>query len=68
MEKLLLETDCPVTYGREVRYRSEPADLLRSLKAVAALKGTDEITIAGQTTRNATQLFSLSPHTSSDKE
>jgi len=68
LEKLLLETDCPVTYGREVRYRSEPADLLRSLKAAAALKGIDETTAAGQTTRNATQFFSLSPHTLSEKE
>jgi TatD DNase family protein len=61
--KLLLETDCPVAYGKEVRYRSEPADLLRSLRAVAALKGIDEITVAEQTTHNATQFFSLSPRT-----
>jgi TatD DNase family protein len=60
-EKLLLETDCPVIYGRESKYRSEPADLLRSLRAVAALKGTDEITAAEQTTRNAIQFFSLPP-------
>ncbi len=63
LEKLLLETDCPVAYGKEVRYRSEAADLLRSLKAVAALKGIDEITVAEQTTYNATQFFSLSPRT-----
>jgi TatD DNase family protein len=68
LEKLLLETDCPVTYGREVRYRSEPADLLRSLRAAAALKGIDEITLAGQTTRNAIQFFSLPPRNSPDKE
>jgi TatD DNase family protein len=61
LEKLLLETDCPVTYGRETRYRSEPADILRSLRAVAAIKGTDEISVAEQTTHNATQLFNLSP-------
>jgi TatD DNase family protein len=61
LEKLLLETDCPVTYGREVRYRSEPADILRSLKAAAAIKGIDEITAAEQTTRNATQFFNLPP-------
>jgi TatD DNase family protein len=68
LEKLLLETDCPVTYGREVRYRSEPADLLRSLRAITALKGIDEITAAVQTSRNATQFFSLPPHTLSDKK
>jgi TatD DNase family protein len=59
LEKLLLETDCPVTYGREVRYRSQPADLLRSLKAAAALKGMDEVNMAEQTTRNATNFFGL---------
>ena len=58
-EKLLLETDCPVTYGRESRYRSQPADVFRSLKAVAALKGIDESTIAQQTTNNAKQFFGL---------
>ena len=60
--KLLLETDCPVTYGRETKYRSEPADILRSLRAVAALKGMDKISVAEQTTHNATQFFDLSPH------
>jgi TatD DNase family protein len=56
-EKLFLETDCPVIYGRENRYRSEPADVLRSLKAAAALKGINESTIAQQTTHSATQFF-----------
>ncbi|MCJ7514844.1 MAG: TatD family hydrolase [Dehalococcoidia bacterium] len=58
-DKLLLETDCPVTYGRENKYRSQPADIIRSLKAVAALKGTDESIIARQTTQSATELFRL---------
>jgi len=56
-EKLFLETDCPVIYGRENKYRSEPADILRSLKAAAALKGINESTIAQQTTHNAKQFF-----------
>ena len=56
---LLLETDCPVTYGRETRYKSRPVDVLRSLKAVAQLKETDEAMIADQTTRNAISFFSL---------
>ncbi|PJB49829.1 MAG: hypothetical protein CO103_03965 [Chloroflexi bacterium CG_4_9_14_3_um_filter_45_9] len=59
LDKLLLETDCPVTYGREVKYESKPADVLRTLKAVAELKGVDEATIAEQTTRNAVVFFSL---------
>ena len=58
-EKLFLETDCPVRYGRENRYRSEPADILRSLKATAALKGMDEATMAEQTTHNAIDFFGL---------
>lgn len=59
LQKLLLETDCPVTYGREARYESRPIDVLRGLKAVSQLKGVDEATIAEQTTRNAIELFSL---------
>jgi len=59
-DKLLLETDCPVTYGRENKYRSQPADVTISLKAVAALKGTDESTIAQQTTHSAIEFFRLS--------
>lgn len=58
LDKLLLETDCPVTYGRELRYESRPADVLRSLKAVAGLRGVDEATIAEHTTRNALVFFS----------
>jgi TatD DNase family protein len=59
LDKLLLETDCPVIYGRENRYRSRPANVTRSLKAVAALKGADESTIATQTTHNAVEFFHL---------
>lgn len=59
IESLLLETDCPVTYGREPKYRSEPADILRSLKAVAALKEVSETIIALQTTNNAGKLFGI---------
>ena len=59
LNRVLLETDCPVTYGREVRYKSKPADVLRSLQAVAQLKGVDEAVIAEQTTRNAVNFFAL---------
>ena len=57
--RLLLETDCPVTYGREIKYESRPADVIRSLKAVAQLKGSDEAAIVEQTARNAVNFFSL---------
>ena len=62
MERLLLETDCPVAYGREARYRSQPADILRSLRAAAALKEMDEPALAEQTTYNARQLFGVATH------
>lgn len=57
--QLLLETDCPVYYGREERYRSQPSDVLRSLKAVAAIKNLDEGEAALRTTSNARSFFSL---------
>jgi len=59
LTRLLLETDCPVTYGREARYESRPADILRGLKSVSQLKDIDEVTVAEQTTRNAINFFSL---------
>ena len=60
LENLLLETDCPVTYGREVKYQAYPADTLRSLKAVAQIKGITEDVGAIKTTENALRFFSLS--------
>jgi TatD DNase family protein len=59
VEQLLLETDCPVEYGRSERYHAEPADVLRSLKAVASIKGLDEEYIAECTTKNARRLFKV---------
>jgi TatD DNase family protein len=59
LERLLLETDCPVVYGREIKYRSQPSDVLCSLKATAFLKETSEITIAQQTTQNARRIFDI---------
>ena len=59
LQRLLLETDCPVAYGRTARYESQPADILRDLEAVSQLKGIAEATIAEETTRNAIDFFSL---------
>jgi TatD DNase family protein len=59
LQRLLLETDCPVTYGRAARYESQPADILRGLEAVSQLKGIAKNTIAEQTTRNAINFFFL---------
>jgi TatD DNase family protein len=59
LQRLLLETDCPVSYGREARYESQPIDVVRGLKAVSQLKGVEEAIIAEQTTRNAIRFFSF---------
>ena len=59
LENLLLETDSPVSYGREIRYESRPADVVRSLGAVAQLRGLEKRAVAEQTTENAVRLFGL---------
>ena len=57
LEQLLLETDSPVWYGRDARYESRPADVVRSLKAVAQLRAESEETLAVTTTRAARRLL-----------
>jgi len=59
MEKLILETDSPVYYGRETRYQSRPSDITRALGAVALLKGVGKGTVAWETSSNALRLFGL---------
>ena len=59
IDQLLLETDSPVTYGREVRYRASPADVVKSLTAATQLTGVSQTIIAEKTTQNAIKLFSL---------
>jgi TatD DNase family protein len=61
LEQLLLETDCPVVYarGREGEFTSSPADVARSLKGAAALKGVSEDEIAAVTTENARRVLEL---------
>ena len=60
-ERVLLETDSPVVYarGREGEFESRPADVLRSLRGAAALKGLSEAEIAEATTENARRLFEI---------
>jgi TatD DNase family protein len=59
VERLLIETDCPVYYGREEKYRSEPADLLRSLKAAAAIKGVSPDGLSLIMRENTARLFGI---------
>ena len=61
LSQLLLETDSPVTYarGREGEFEARPADVLRSLRGAAILKGISEEEIAQATTENAERLFGI---------
>jgi TatD DNase family protein len=61
LERLLLETDAPVTYGRgsDHEFQAMPADVLRSLKGASVLKGIDAAELAAATTDNAIRLFEL---------
>ncbi len=61
LERLLLETDSPVIYGRGTpdEFQATPADVLRSLKAAAESRNISELALAEATARNARGLFSL---------
>jgi TatD DNase family protein len=61
LEQLLLETDSPVVYarGREGEFKASSADVVRSLKGLAVIKGLSEEEIAQKTTENAKRLFGL---------
>jgi len=61
LERMLLETDSPVVYrrGSEFEYESSPADVIRSLRGAAELKGVSEAQIAEVTTANALRFFGL---------
>jgi TatD DNase family protein len=57
IERILLETDTPVSYqGRE----SMPKDVRITLKEVVRLKGLDPSVVAEQTTANASLFFQIS--------
>ncbi len=61
LERLLLETDSPVTYGRgrDDEFSARPADVRRSLRGAAELKGVTEAEMAAATTANARRLFNI---------
>lgn len=64
-DRLLLETDAPVTYlrGSLGEYESRPAHLVRTLTGAAAVKGLGMALLAAATTRNAIEFFRLPlPH------
>ena len=59
---LMLETDSPVVYRASTGdgHKSEPADIVRVLQAVAKLKGVEPVAVAQRTTANARKFFGLS--------
>ncbi len=59
LDRLFLETDSPVSYGREDRYSAAPRDVVRSLNAASEITGTDTESLAEQTTQNAIRFFRL---------
>jgi TatD DNase family protein len=59
-DALVLETDCPyLTPQSHRRTRNEPAYLVETLQAVAALRGVPPERVAAATTANARRLFRL---------
>ena len=56
LENLLLETDSPVSYRGKP---AEPADVVKSLSAVANLKNVNEEKVAEETFENAKEVFKI---------
>lgn len=56
IERILIETDSPVSYHGTP---AEPADLLRTLKSLAELKGVSEEEVARATRLNAERFFRI---------
>jgi TatD DNase family protein len=56
LERIVIETDSPVSYHGK---QAEPADILLTLRSLADLKGTSEEEIAQVTTRNAERFFQI---------
>ncbi len=62
LDRLLLETDSPVIYqrGTPLEFSARPADVVRSLTAVAAARGMPPEDLARATTSNAIRFFGIS--------
>ena len=58
LERILLETDCPVSYQGKI---SGPADVRTTLKEVAKIKNLSSEKIAASTSLNAIRLFGKLP-------
>lgn len=56
LDRILIETDCPVAYRGK---SSRPADLLTTLRALARIKALDEDEVARATMHNALAFYGL---------
>jgi TatD DNase family protein len=56
LERIVIETDSPVSYHGK---QAEPSDILRTLRSLADLKGLPEEDVAEVTTVNAKRFFGL---------
>lgn len=56
LERILVETDCPVTYQGQA---SEPADLVETIRQLSLLKGLPQDRVVRTTTATAKSVFGL---------
>jgi len=56
LDALIIETDSPVSYHGK---KSEPSDVIKTLRFLAELKGLSQEEVASTTTRNAMRIFNL---------
>lgn len=61
IENILVETDSPVRYktGTDETYASEPKDVIKTLRALSAIKSIEFDGLVDITTQNAKQLFNI---------
>jgi TatD DNase family protein len=60
VERILIETDSPVTYRDELgSYKSEPKDVVRTLKALSRLKNMEEEKLLSIVNHNAKSFFGI---------
>ncbi|MEI7998384.1 MAG: TatD family hydrolase [Candidatus Omnitrophota bacterium] len=60
LERILIETDSPVTYkDGQTSFKSEPKDVVRTLKALSSLRNIDEEKLLNIVNQNAKSFFRI---------
>ncbi len=60
LSRIMSETDCPFVPPAPYRgKRNEPAYVVETVKAIARIRGEDEVTVAAQLVENAKEFFNL---------